>query len=61
MLSDEAGTGMYVELGAAIASYLERGKPEIFVIGPHNSRSMFYFHPAVQRVDNLEGVLRGFT
>lgn len=49
LMTDEAGTGMYVELGAAISSNLEHGKPKIYVIGEHTSRSMFYFHPSVNR------------
>lgn len=61
LLSDEAGTGMYAELGAAIATKLERGRPEIFVVGPHNARSLFYFPPAVQRETHLDHVLMRFT
>ena len=53
VLSDDGGTGMYVELGAAIASNLLRGKPKIYVIGEHPSRSMFYYHPSVTRKNNL--------
>src|SRR3989344_106024 len=57
ILSDEAGTGMYVELGAAIASNLLIGKPKIYAVGEHNSRSMFYFHPSVERFSSVEDVL----
>lgn len=58
ILSEEAGTGMYVELGAAISSNLKQGKPKIYIIGNHNTRSMFYFHPSVNRRNNLEEVLQ---
>ena len=54
ILSDEAGTGMYVELGAAIAANALKGKPKIYAVGEHNSRSMFYFHPAVKRLSSVE-------
>lgn len=57
ILSDKAGTGMYVELGAAIASKILIGKPEIYVVGDHNSRSMFYFHHAVKRTANIDDLL----
>ncbi len=57
LLSDEAGTGMYVELGAAISSNLEHGKPKIYVVGDHISRSMFYFHPSVNRRKTIDEVL----
>lgn len=56
LLSDEAGTGMYVELGVAILSHMERGRPKIYVVGPETSRSMFYFHPAVNRRRTIEEV-----
>ena len=57
LLSSENGTGMYIELGAAILSHLEHGKPKIYIIGNYNSRSMFYFHPSVNRRKNLDEVL----
>lgn len=56
ILSDEGGsTGMYVELGAAILSNLKCGKPKIYVIGD-KLRSMFYFHPVVNRRKNINEV-----
>ncbi|MBS3175938.1 hypothetical protein J4457_01745 [Candidatus Woesearchaeota archaeon] len=56
LMTDEAGTGVYVELGAAISSNLEHGKPKIYVIGKHTSHSMFYFHPSVNRRKNINEV-----
>lgn len=56
LISDEAGTGMYIELGRAISSYLERGKPKIYVVGKYNSRSMFFFHPSVNRRRTIQEV-----
>lgn len=49
LLTDKAGTGMYVELGVALASNLIRSRPRISVVGSHLSRSMFYYHPSVKR------------
>lgn len=54
LITDEAGTGMYLELGVAISSNLEHGKPRIYVIGEHISRSMFYFHPSVNRRETID-------
>ncbi len=56
ILTDEAGTGMYIELGAAIASNLEKGKPDIYAVGENNSCSMFYFHPSVRCVSSVEEI-----
>lgn len=58
LLTDEAGTGMYVELGVAILSHLQSGKPKIYAVGEHISRSMFYFHPSVNRRENIGQVLK---
>lgn len=54
----EGGIGVFIELGAAILSNIIYGKPKIFIIGDHNSRSMFYFHPSVKQRKNIEGVLK---
>jgi hypothetical protein len=51
------GRSMYVELGLAIAMHEAIGKPSVFVVGPDNDESVFYFHPAVQRVHSLAEAL----
>lgn len=56
IITDEAGTGMYVELGAAVLSNLLRGKPRIYAVGDHTSRVMFYYHPVVNRRNKMEEV-----
>ena len=48
---------MYVEIGAAIQHNIEFGKPVIYVVGNHINRSMFYFHPAVNRLKNIEDLI----
>lgn len=58
LITDEDGTGMYIELGAAISSNLAYGKPKIYIIGEHTSRSMFYFHPSVNRRKNIDEILK---
>ncbi|MFH0805564.1 MAG: hypothetical protein V1901_01575 [Patescibacteria group bacterium] len=58
MISDEVGTGMYTELGVAIASHVEFNKPKIYIIGDHKERSMFHFHPSINLKNNIEEVLK---
>ncbi|MBP6945262.1 hypothetical protein KBD61_05005 [Patescibacteria group bacterium] len=56
LFPDEVGgVGQFVELGAAIFS---KRVHSIFIIGPHNQRSLMFFHPRVQRVDSLDDVLK---
>lgn len=52
IISDEAGMGMYVELGVAIAL-----KKKVIVLGDKNS--MFYFYPGIIVKDNFEEMLKG--
>lgn len=48
------GRSMYVELGLALALHETTGKPSVFVVGPDNNESVFYFHHAVQCVGSLD-------
>ena len=58
VLTDENGTGIYVEMGAAFAGQKIRNKPQLmYAIGPHFSRMLFYQHRAVQRVSSVEEIL----
>ena len=57
LLSDESGTGMYVEMGVALHSFLEKGSPLVYVVGDYTDRCSFFFHPAVRRVKTIEEVL----
>lgn len=54
----EYGKGMYVELGAALSLNVANGKPRIFLVGPMNHMSIFYFHPSVMRFDNIDEVFK---
>ena len=56
LISDEAGTGMHTELGVAISSHILSDSPKIYVIGEFISNSMFYFHPSVKRMNNIQEV-----
>lgn len=53
LLSDEAGRGMYVELGVAVAL-----QKKIFIVGEHNTNCLFYFLLFIIRKDTLEDVLK---
>lgn len=52
ILGDKSGTGMYVELGAALA-----GNSKVYAIGEHSDMTIFHFHPAVKQVDSFDEVL----
>ncbi len=58
LLTDKEGMGIYTELGAAIFSNLEHGKPKIYVIGDYTSNCMFYFHPSVNRRRTIDEVIK---
>lgn len=55
--SPEVGAGLSAELGAALASFAQTGKPQIYVVGDYATTNAFHYHPAVQRVQNIEAVL----
>ena len=57
LVSDQEGAGMYTELGVAMLSSSLYGKPKIYVIGDHTNRSMFFFHPLVNRLKTIDDVL----
>lgn len=54
--NEDAGKGMYVELGAAIAM-AERGSMRVYLLGGMNHMTIFYFHPKVQKIDSIEELL----
>ncbi|MBS3054245.1 MAG: hypothetical protein J4431_01785 [Candidatus Aenigmarchaeota archaeon] len=57
LITDEGGKGMYVELGVAIASFIEKKTPRIYIVGAHNENTIFFFHPSVSRKDSIQDVL----
>ena len=56
ILAHDRGVGMYVELGIAIGS----GVP-VRVVTDVESRTMFFHHPLVKKVDSLEQILKEFN
>ncbi|MBN1312648.1 MAG: hypothetical protein JXB30_14625 [Anaerolineae bacterium] len=51
------GRAKYAELGAAIMSAVQTGKPRVYVLGDEPTHSVFFFHPTVKRVTSLDDVL----
>lgn len=61
LINCDDGCGMYVELGAAITSCLKTGHPLIYVTGDHLDRSIFFYHPAVKVMENIEDIFEDIT
>jgi hypothetical protein len=58
LISDDSGCGMYTELGIALSSNIQSGRPKIYIIGDYINRSVFFFHAAMKRVGNIEEVFK---
>lgn len=58
LISDNSGSGMYTELGVALLSNINSGKPKIYIMGDYINRSAFFFHPSVKRVSSIEEVFK---
>src|SRR3989338_6338937 len=56
LITDEAGTDMFIELGIVIGRWLDNNKTKIYAVGKFNDRSLMHFHPAIKRVDKLSNV-----
>jgi hypothetical protein len=56
VISHDRGVGMYVELGIAIGC----GVP-VRVVTNVESRTMFFHHPLVKKVDSIEQILKEFS
>lgn len=52
--SEHDGRGMFVELGAALARACRGDLAHIVVIGQIHHESVFFYHPAIQRVSALD-------
>lgn len=54
--NERAGKGMYAELGAALALNQVIGWPAIFLVGALKNPSIFYMHPAVHHVEDVDAL-----
>ena len=52
------GRAKYAELGAAIMSAVQNGRPKIYIVGDSPVHSVFFFHPTVKRVNSIDDLLR---
>lgn len=57
MSQPREGRSMYVELGVALSMLETSGRPHIFVIGPLNNESIFYYHPLVRRIGGMDELI----
>lgn len=48
------GRGMFVELGAALARVRNGDLEHLVVVGPIRHHSVFYYHPLVRRVTDVD-------
>jgi hypothetical protein len=55
------GRAKYAELGAAIMSAVQNGRPRIYVLGDNPDHSVFFFHPTVVRVNSMEDMLNDLS
>jgi nucleoside 2-deoxyribosyltransferase len=53
LISDKAGTDMFVEYGIAIAL-----KKKIYIVGKWNKRSLMHFHPHITQIDSLKDIIK---
>lgn len=58
LISDENGSGMYIELGMALERAKNSEYPKIFVIGEYNNSCVFFFHSLIKRVTTFEDVFK---
>lgn len=58
ILTDEHGSSMYVEMGAAFAGNKIRNKPQVmYAIGPYFDRMVFFQHHAITRVNSVDEII----
>ncbi len=58
-ISEESGTTLPMEFGAALMNAKATGKPKIYVVGELNNKSPWFFNDLVIRKDTIREVLTG--
>lgn len=56
LLTDRAGTDMFIEFGLAVAF-----RKKVLLVGKWNKRSLMHFHPQIIQVDSLKDVATMFV
>lgn len=54
VMSKHDGRGMFVELGAALTRASRGDLKHVVILGPTQHESVFCYHPAVQRVSDVD-------
>ena len=54
VMSQHEGRGMFVELGAALTRASRGDLEHLVLLGPIQHESVFYYHPAVRRVSDVD-------
>lgn len=57
IVTDTESRWLFIELWVAIERNLQAGKPKIYSIWKNKDMSIFYFHPSMKIVENIEKVL----
>jgi len=57
ILAHEDGTGLFAELGAALALAQFHGKPSIYAVAPVIPAAIFHYHPAIRWFTSVEEVM----
>ena len=57
LLAHHDGTGVFTELGAALALAQLHGKPKIYAVAAEIPPAMFHYHPAIIWNETIEEVL----
>lgn len=57
LTNKKPGIGSTTELGAALALFLSKGKPKVYVVGENLDGNMFYYHPQLNLRKTIEEVL----
>lgn len=56
LLAHNDGTGVFTELGAALALAQLHGKPQIYAVAHEIPPVMFHYHPAIRWVTSIEDI-----
>ncbi|MFA6397642.1 MAG: hypothetical protein WDK96_02230 [Candidatus Paceibacterota bacterium] len=58
LISDSAGTDMFVELGVCLTKNDSVKKVKIYIVGEHGKRSLMQLHPSIIHAKNLREVFK---
>lgn len=56
LISDPAGTDMFVELGIMLGAHQQDPRKRIYIVGPYAERSLMQLHPAIMHAVDIAAV-----